>query len=609
MFLDSKFLSAKHINVFVLCGFLAACNNDTDEKINFQDSVQSKSENKTGTIEPKSTPEPGKQISVKGGAIKGVIENGIVRVFSVDGEAGLYRKASTPLGDAERTDKNGQFDVSIPANSLDTIVVEITADIHTRMTCDVVDGCGLNAKGALIPFGKKFPLNDDFILEAAYFGLQDKDQLTLYVTPLTHLAVSHAVAQADGLSADNISAAYSLVEETLKLSPGSLQLPPPDLTRLDAYDTLSGDALQYAVMSASFLAMVNMPDWTTIDEVVNSAANRFALSGGLPDENGGVVSEVTLDDLFYQASDIASDLQSETTNNQIIVELVSVESSTDMYYQEVSSLYVDEPVSKSSGTSLGDVAAAPVVETPVEIPDSGTEVSTDNSSGTSSGSDVVAPPIVNAPIVDAPVVDLPVAVAPEVEAPTETDGPIVPVVTAPIQPLVITAQPGSTTTMLDSSVQFSVVAQGEGALYYQWRKNDINIKGETGATLSIGQAQLSDAGVYNVLVMNSTGTISSFGATLLVESAPVLTAELKWSIPEKRQDGSDLLNEDVAGYVLSYGTQSDALTSEVVINDANETTYIFEDLNAKKTYYFKIATVDINGIQGEFSEIVTKSFM
>jgi len=557
MFLNTNFLNTKRIGIVVLSGFLAACNSDSDDKNSSQDSVQTTLTEQTGTSEPIADPEVGKQISIQGGAIKGVIENGIVRVFSVKNKAGFYGKSKIPLGAAERTDENGQFNITIPGKSVDTIVVEITADINTRMTCDVVDGCGLDAQGELIAFGETFPLNSNFILEAAYFGLQDKEALTLYVTPLTHLAVSHAVSQLDGLSADNISAAYSLVEDTLNLSPGSLQLPPPDLTRLDAYESLSGDELQYAVMSASFLAMVNMPDWASIDEVINSAADRFALSGGLPDENGGVVSEVTLDDLFYQASDIASDLQSETSNTQIIVELVSVESSTDMYYQEVSSLYVDEPVSK------------PVNETSV------------------SESDVVADESSESPA-DA------VVIAPVVE---------------PVAPLTITAQPGSTTTMVDNNAEFSVAAEGEGDLHYQWRKDDVDIDGETGTTLSIDGAQLSDSGIYNVLVTNSNGTVSSFGATLLVESKSLLTAELKWTIPAKRQDGTDLLVEDVAGYVLSYGTQSDSFMTEVIINGADETTYIFENLNSEEIYYFKIATVDINGIQGEFSELVTKSFM
>jgi Ig-like domain-containing protein len=573
------FLNTKRIGIVVLSGFLAACSDGSGDKNSSQDSVQAALINQTGTIDPVDDSDVGKQISIQGGAIKGVIENGVVRVFSVESKAGFYGKSTIPLGVAERTDENGQFNVSIPGASVDAIVVEITADINTRMTCDVVEGCGLDAQGELIAFGEKFPLNSDFILEAAYFGLQDKDALTLYVTPLTHLAVSYAVAQTDGLSADNISGAYSLVEETLNLSPGSLQLPPPDLTKLDAYESLSGDELQYAVMSASFLALVNMPDWGSIDEVLNSAADRFALSGGLPNENGGVVSEVTLDDLFYQASDIASDLQSETSSTQIIVELVSVESSTDMYYQEVSSLYVDELESVS-----GDADESEAVVTKPEVVVTEPEV-------------VVTNPEV---VVTKPEV---VVTEPEVVV-TEPEAEVI----TPIKSIAITSHPGSMTATVDSGVEFSVIVDGNGTIYYQWRKDGVDIDGENGSTLSIGNAQISDSGVYDVIVANDVGTVPSLGATLLVEPL-LLTAQLTWTIPAKRQDGTDLLVSDVAGYILSYGTQPDGLMSEVVINGAEETVYTFENLDSKEIYYFKIATVDVSGIQGEFSELVTKSFM
>ena len=280
------------------------------------------------------------------------------------------------------------------------------------MTCDVVDGCGLDENGSGIIFGEKFSLNEDFILEAAYSGLQDQQALTLYVTPLTHLAVNYAKTHSDGLSTDNINDAYSLIETALKLSSGSLQLPPPDLTKLDSYVSLSGDELQYAVMSASFLALVNTPDWASIDEVINSAAERFSKFGVLPSENSGAISEVTLDDLFYQASDIASDLQVVTSNEQILVELVSVESSTEMYYQEVSSLYNDEP----------PVAVAP------EYP-------------------VVQPPVVVVP--EEPVVNPPVVVAPETPA---------------VLPISITSHPGSVVANINDDIALQVSAQGTGTI-------------------------------------------------------------------------------------------------------------------------------------------------
>ncbi|UZE95271.1 Ig and FN3 domain-containing protein [Alkalimarinus alittae] len=565
--------SVRSIGIFALSGLLAACNSDDkndsvastatsgsstaqSQTINGNETPVADPQNETPVADPQEV----KQISITGGAIKGVIENGVVRIFSIESEAGLYRKSPTPLGYAERTDANGQFNISISAGNIDGVVVEITADAATRMTCDVVNGCGVDQQGNLIGFGQTFALNNDFILEAAYSGLQEENALILYVTPLTHLAVSYAKGQTDGLSERNIGAAYALVEDTLKLSKGSLQLPPPDLTKLDSYNALSGDELQYAIMSASFLAMVNMPDWGSVDEVINSAAVRFTQSGGLPDENGGVVSEVTLDDLFYQASDIASDLQATVNNEQIIVELISVESSTDMYYQEVSSVYVDNsaPAQGAGNTQKNDSAGADMA---------GDEKQ-----------DVIVPP------------------APSIA------------VEEPAKLLTIASHPGSVVVDVNERAQLSVVVQGEGDIHYQWRKDGVELVGENASTLSFNSVALNDSGVYDVIVSNEAGQVPSLSATLAVEEL-TYTAQLSWSIPTARQDGSMLALNDIAGYVVVYGTEPENLSSKLLVDGAQTTNYPFENLDPTKTYYFKIATLDVNDIQGEFSDVVSKSFL
>ncbi|MFD2229599.1 immunoglobulin domain-containing protein [Alkalimarinus sediminis] len=546
----------RSIGIFALSSLLVACNSDSDSASVNQSAASAASASAA------QEPQESKKISIKGGAIKGVIENGVVRIFSIENQAGMFRKSPKPLGDAERTDVNGQFDISIPAVDIDAIVVEITADANTRMTCDVVNGCGLNQQGDPIGFGEKFPLSSEFVLEAAYSGLQDQSALTLYVTPLTHLAVSYAKENINGLSEDSIDAAYALVEDTLKLSKGSLQLPPPDLTRLNDYDVLSGDELQYAIMSASFLAMVNTPDWFSVDEVINSAAERFAQSGGLPDENAGVVSEVTLDDLFYRASDIASGLQATVDNDQIIVELISVESSTDMYYQDVSSLYVDEsaPAKNEQPPVAGNVA--------------GESVSTEKSGATNQveqqGSNVVA--------------------------------------SQPAKALTISSHPGSVVVDVNSPAMLSVEVQGDGVIRYQWRKDGVELAGENAQTLSFDSVLKSDAGVYDVLVSNDAGQVPSLAATLSVEDI-AYTAQLSWTIPNKRQDGTMLQLSDIAGYVVAYGTSPENLSSQLIVEGAQSTQYPFENLDPAQTYYFKIATVDVNNIQGEFSDVVMKSFL
>lgn len=558
--------SIRSIGIFALSSLLVACNSGSEDD---STTVSQSSASAVSTANTQDT-QDSKKISIKGGAIKGVIENGVVRVFSIENEAGLFRKSHTPLGDAERTDANGQFDISIPADTVDAIIVEITADSDTRMTCDVVNGCGINEQGNPIAFGETFALSSDFVLEAAYSGLQDQQGLTLYVTPLTHLAVSYAKEHIDGLSADSINGAYALVEDTLKLSKGSLQLPPPDLTKLDAYATLSGDELQYAIMSASFLAMVNMPDWSSVDEVINSAAERFSQSGGLPDENGGVISEVTLDDLFYRASDIANGLQHTVNNEQIIVELISVESSTEMYYQDVSSLYTDE-----LAPSQGAVAGGSVTDGGV------------TNGGVSAGGDVLG------------------GGGNVIEQPEQSPNVVV---NTPAKLLQISSHPGSLTVDVNKSAVLSVAVQGDGLIRYQWRKDGVILDGENGSTLAFANVTKNDAGVYDVLVSNEAGQVPSLAATLAVEDV-VYTAQLNWSIPDKRQDGTMLELSDIAGYVVAYGTSPDELSSQFLVDGAQSTQYPFENLDPSKTYYFKIATVDINNIQGEFSDVVVKSFM
>ncbi len=92
-------------------------------------------------------------------------------------------------------------------------------------------------------------------------------------------------------------------------------------------------------------------------------------------------------------------------------------------------------------------------------------------------------------------------------------------------PPTITTPPVASTVMAGSTATFSVVAGGSPTLTYQWRKgttaltNGGTISGATGATLTITNAQAADAGSYDVVVTNGTGTATSSAATLTVNAA------------------------------------------------------------------------------------------
>jgi hypothetical protein len=99
---------------------------------------------------------------------------------------------------------------------------------------------------------------------------------------------------------------------------------------------------------------------------------------------------------------------------------------------------------------------------------------------------------------------------------TVTEGEVAP-------PPVITDQPDDTTVTVGAPAELSVTATGEG-LFYQWYRNGAVIAGATGSTLSFPSAQVSDAGVYTVVVSNSGGSVTSAPARLSVVSSMAVAA-------------------------------------------------------------------------------------
>ena len=85
---------------------------------------------------------------------------------------------------------------------------------------------------------------------------------------------------------------------------------------------------------------------------------------------------------------------------------------------------------------------------------------------------------------------------------------------------VISIQPQPQKAALGSDVALEVSAQGEGTLRYQWTKNGTMISGATEARLILTRVQLSDAGVYAVLLSDEVRTIQSDPAKLEVYWPP-----------------------------------------------------------------------------------------
>jgi len=94
---------------------------------------------------------------------------------------------------------------------------------------------------------------------------------------------------------------------------------------------------------------------------------------------------------------------------------------------------------------------------------------------------------------------------------------------------VIVSHPASATVNVGGSATFSVTASGAAPLNYQWKRNGTDISGQTNNSMSIASAQTTDAGSYNCVVSNSSGSVQSNAANLTVnvsQSAPYITEQL-----------------------------------------------------------------------------------
>jgi uncharacterized delta-60 repeat protein len=85
----------------------------------------------------------------------------------------------------------------------------------------------------------------------------------------------------------------------------------------------------------------------------------------------------------------------------------------------------------------------------------------------------------------------------------------------------ITGQPASRSGSAGGSIQLLVGVVGTQPLAYQWRKNGADLPGATEAALVLPRLQPNQAGIYQVLVTNVYGALTSSSATVAVNVVTV----------------------------------------------------------------------------------------
>jgi hypothetical protein len=85
---------------------------------------------------------------------------------------------------------------------------------------------------------------------------------------------------------------------------------------------------------------------------------------------------------------------------------------------------------------------------------------------------------------------------------------------------VIVADPVSRTNIAGTAAAFEVDASGDEPLTYQWRRNGAALPGAVATSLILPSVQMSDQGLYDVIVQNDFGSVTSRGAVLVVNLPP-----------------------------------------------------------------------------------------
>lgn len=148
----------------------------------------------------------------------------------------------------------------------------------------------------------------------------------------------------------------------------------------------------------------------------------------------------------------------------------------------------------------------------------------------------------------------------------------------------ITTHPQDTNACVGATVTLRVETNGP-VFSYQWRKNAIEIFGETSDRLTFASAQFSDSGVYDVIVRNTCVTLLSDTALLVVVDRPVIN-EHPQSQSLCAQDPL-LLSVSVDGAGLRYQWYKDGLP----LSSATQPTYAVRETTASDTgmYFVRVS--------------------
>jgi hypothetical protein len=151
-------------------------------------------------------------------------------------------------------------------------------------------------------------------------------------------------------------------------------------------------------------------------------------------------------------------------------------------------------------------------------------------------------------------------------------------------------QPPIRTSPAGANITYSVAASGTDPLRYQWRFNGDNIPNGTNAILTLLNVQPAHSGEYQVLVLNSAGSILSEVATLFVTTPPQITGH--------PQDQNVRTNVNATFSVVASGTGAlryQWRSNSVDVMGATNTSYTINNVQLEHEGSYTVVVSDANG--------------
>jgi len=134
-----------------------------------------------------------------------------------------------------------------------------------------------------------------------------------------------------------------------------------------------------------------------------------------------------------------------------------------------------------------------------------------------------------------------------------------------------------------------------------------------GVLLILADGQLSytphadyfGADIIRYSISDDQGGIVSASIAMTVDQLIIAPSiQLSWSRPLERENGEVLAKGDIQGYKIAYGFNVLEMNQETYVDGAENLRYLIENLSYG-SYFFSVATVDKDNVQGAFSTPVS----